>query len=310
MATVAFIGLGNMGAAMAGRMLAAGHTLRVYNRTASRAQPLVQRGALAFATPAEACTGVNAVVLMVADDPASRAVWTGSDGVLRAKLAPGAFAVECSTLSHGWVGELAAQARCRDLRYIDAPVTGLPDSAAAGELSLLVGADERDLAGARPLLAAVSQRIFHFGPVGAGTVYKLMINLLGAVQIASLAEGMAIAERAGLDLRIVAEAIAAGQAASPQVVRNSRRMVEGGHDREVVFTPRLRLKDVDYALALAHSLKIGSPFGALAGRAFRQLCDLGHARDNESAILEGARLQAPETTAVTISPEAAGRAAQ
>jgi 3-hydroxyisobutyrate dehydrogenase len=306
MATVAFIGLGNMGAAMAGRILGAGHALRVYNRTAARTQPLTQRGALAFATPADACAGVDAVISMVADDPASRVVWTGTDGVLSARLAPGALAIECSTLSHGWVGELAAQARYRGLRYIDAPVTGLPDSAAAGELSLLVGADDSDLADASGLFAAFSQRIFHFGPVGAGTVYKLMINLLGAVQIASLAEGMALAERAGLDLRLVADAIAAGQAASPQVVRNCRRMVDGRHDRDVVFTPQLRLKDVDYALRLAHSLRIGSPFGTLAARAFRQLCDLGHAHHNESAILEGARVQAPEVEAITTGPEAAG----
>lgn len=294
MATVAFIGLGNMGVGMAGRILAAGHVLRVCNRTISRADALVQQGALVFATPGDACAGVDAVVSMVADDPASRAVWIGANGILTANLAPGAFAIECSTLSHSWVMQLAAQARNRGLRYIDAPVTGLPDNAAAGQLSLLVGADHADLECARGLLAALSQRIFHFGPVGAGTVYKLMINLLGAVQIASLAEGMAIAERAGLDLRIVAGAIAAGQAASPQVVRNSRRMVEGNHDQDVVFSAQLRLKDVNYALLLARDLGIGSPFGCLAGRAFKQLCDLGHAHDNESAILYGARDQAPQ----------------
>jgi 3-hydroxyisobutyrate dehydrogenase len=108
-----------------------------------------------------------------------------------------------------------------------------------------------------------------------------------------VAEGLAIAERAGLDLRTVADAIAAGQAASPQVVRNSRRMVEGGDDQEIAFTAQLRLKDVKYALLLARSLGVGSPFGSLAGRAFRQLCDLGHAHDNESAILEVARAQKP-----------------
>jgi 3-hydroxyisobutyrate dehydrogenase len=254
----------------------------------------MQQGALVFATPGDACAGVDAVVSMVADDPASRVVWLGANGILTANLAAGALAIECSTLSHGWVMELAAQARNRGLRYIDAPVTGLPDSAAAGELSLLVGADHADLERARELLRALSQRIFHFGPVGAGTVYKLMINLLGAVQIASRAEGMAIAERAGLDLPTVADAIAAGQAASPQVVRNSRRMVEGHHDQDVVFSAQLRLKDVNYALLLARDLGIGSPFGCLAGRAFKQLCDLGHAHDNESAILAGARVQAPQ----------------
>jgi 3-hydroxyisobutyrate dehydrogenase len=291
MATVAFVGLGNMGTAVAGRVLAAGHTLQVYNRTAARAAPLVRQGARVFATAREACAGAGAVISMVADDQASRTVWIGEDGILAADLAPGSLAIECSTLSHDWVKELGARARSRGLRYIDAPVTGLPDTAAAGGLSLLVGADAGDLDAARDILCAFSERIFHFGDVGAGTAYKLIINMLGAVQIASAAEAMAIAERAGLDLRLVADAIASGQAASPQVVRNCRRMVDGDHAQNVVFTPSLRLKDVNYGLRLAGKFHIGSPFGALAGAAFTQLCDLGREHENESAILEVARSQ-------------------
>jgi 3-hydroxyisobutyrate dehydrogenase len=293
MVTVAFLGLGKMGVGMATRVLAAGHTLHVYNRTAGRASALVQRGAHRFSTPGEACAGADAIISMVADDAASRALWCGPDGVLAASPAPGTLAIECSTLSHAWVMELAAQAGSRSLRYIDAPVTGLPDAAAAGDLALLVGADPADLATARELLSAFSQRVIHFGGVGTGTAYKLIINLLGAVQIASVAESMAIAERAGLDLRTVADAIATGQAASPQVVRNSQRMVAGNHNRDIVFTPQLRLKDVRYALELAGQLGIGSPFGSQAETAFRQLYEL-HLQDaNESAILEVARLQPP-----------------
>jgi 3-hydroxyisobutyrate dehydrogenase len=293
MSAVAFLGLGNMGIGMAARLLAAGHTLHLYNRTAARANALVQQGAHLFPTPREACAGVDAIVSMVSDDAASRAIWCNPDGVLAASPRPSALAIECSTLSHAWVIELAAQAKSEGLRYIDAPVTGLPDAAAAGELTLLVGADPADLAAARELLSAFSRRLFHFGGIGTGTAYKLIINLLGAVQIASVAESMAIAERAGLDLRIVADAIAAGQAASPQVVRNSQRMLAGNHQQDVVFTPQLRLKDVRYALELARQLGIGSPFGVQAETAFRQLYDLGLQEANESAVLEVARLQTP-----------------
>lgn len=294
MATAAFIGLGNMGVGMAGRVLAAGHALQIYNRTPSRAESLVRGGARLYASPREACTGADAVISMVADDHASRLLWTGPDGILAADFASGAFAIECSTLSHDWVMELAGRAGRCGLRYIDAPVTGLPDSAAAGKLTLLIGADAGDLRDARGVLDAISERIIHFGKVGAGTAYKLIINMLGAVQIASAAEAMAIAERAGLDLGLVAEAITLGQAASPQVVRNCRRMVEGDHGQNVVFTPLLRLKDVNYALLLAKKFQIGSPFGALAGAAFERLCDLGHAHINESAILDVARARVPE----------------
>jgi 3-hydroxyisobutyrate dehydrogenase len=123
-----------------------------------------------------------------------------------------------------------------------------------------------------------------------------VINMLGAVQIASAAECMAIAERVGLDLEVVADAIATGQAASPQVIRNTRRMADGNHSRDVVFTPQLRLKDVQYGLQLARKFKIGSPFGALAGREYRELCELADAQSNESRIFEVARKQAPAET--------------
>jgi len=291
MARVAFIGLGRMGLGMAQRLLEGGHELRVFNRTAARADALVARGALRYATPREACAGVDGIVSMVADDSASRAIWFEPDGVLAGNLSPGALAIECSTLSYDWVQELGSRAGERGVRYIDAPVTGLPDTAAAGQLTLLVGAKEEHLNAARPLLAAFSSRIIHFGPVGAGTAYKLLVNMLGAVQIASAAETMAIAEKVGLDLGTVADALATGQAASPQVIRNARRIADDDHDEHVVFTPQLRLKDVEYALALSRKFGIGSPFGALAGRAFRELCALGHGRLNESKVIEVARGQ-------------------
>ena len=282
-----------MGLGMAHRLLQAGHDLRIYNRTGSKAAELERVGARRYLTPREACTDVDAVFAMTADDTSSRSVWLGPDGALAARLSPRALAIECSTLSRNWVMELAAQARARNLRYLDAPVTGLPDAAASGTLTLLVGADPAHLELARPLLTVIADRILHFGAVGAGTAYKLIINLIGAVQIASLAEGLALAERAGLNLATVADAITTGQAASPQVVRNARRIVADDHDRDVVFTPVLRLKDVRYALELAQALGMGAPFGRVAAGQLQQLIDLGYSRSNESKIIEVARQERP-----------------
>jgi 3-hydroxyisobutyrate dehydrogenase len=286
MSRIAFLGLGKMGVGMASRLLDAGHELSVYNRTASKADPLAKRGVRLASTPQEACAGASAVVCMVADDAASRQIWLGAQGALASDLQSSALAIECSTLSQGWVMDLAARAGERGFRYIDAPVTGLPDDAAAGALTMLVGALPDDLALATPLLNAVSNRIIRFGAVGAGTAYKLIINMIGAVQIASVAEGMALAQRAGLDLQTVAEAIATGQAASPQVIRNVRRIVDGDHERNVVFTPALRLKDVDYALSLAAALHARAPFGELAAAGLRELCDSGRSTTNESSVYE------------------------
>jgi 3-hydroxyisobutyrate dehydrogenase len=228
---------------------------------------------------------------MVADDAASRAVWLEREGILAANIAKNGFAIECSTLSRDWVADLSTQCNAHGLRYIDAPVTGLPDVAAAGALTLLVGADADDLHSARVILDSLSRRIIRFGPIGAGTAYKLIINMMGAVQIASAAEGLAIAERAGLDLAVVADAIATSQAASPQVIRNTLRMVGEDHDHNIVFTSALRLKDVEYAVRFAHAVGIGSPFGALAEGIYRQLCDMGYAKLNESKVIDVCRSQ-------------------
>ncbi len=292
MPILAFVGLGNMGQGMANRLIDAGYGLNVYNRTAARAEPLVSRGARSFGSPQEACQGVDAVISMVADDAASRAVWLGQDGILVGNLAKDCFAIECSTLSHDWVMELSSACRAQGLRYIDAPVTGLPEAAAAGALTLLVGADADDLRAARGILGVLSRRIIRFGAVGAGTAYKLIINLMGAVQIASAAEGVAIAERAGLDSAAVADAIATSQAASPQVVRNTARMVADDH-RDVVFSAALRLKDVEYAVRFARSLGIGSPFGTLAEKIYRTLCEMGYDQMNESKVIDACRSQRP-----------------
>src|SRR5688572_26508518 len=289
MKRVAFLGLGRMGTAMASRLLERGYDVTVYNRTAKRAEPLVAAGAKLARTPRDACANAEAVIAMTADDVSSKAQWLGDDGALAAKLAPNTLAIECSTLSHDWAVELGRRVAERGLRYIDAPVTGLPEAAAAGELTLLVGAHTADFAAARPLLDALATRVLHFGAVGAGTAYKLAINLIGAVQIASAAEGLALAERAGLDPKLVVEAIATSQAASPQVVRNTRRMIDGEFSRDIVFTPVLRLKDIDYALRLAESLGVETPFGDAAREAFARLVALGASDDHEARIIEVAR---------------------
>ena len=292
MARIAFVGLGRMGRGMAGRLLGAGHDLVVVNRTPGRADDLVARGATRADTPREAVAladGVDAVVVMVSDDEASRSVWLGPDGVLAGDPAPGTLALDCSTLSHGWLLELAEETDRRGLRFLDCPVTGLPDAAAAGQLTLLVGADPDDLAAPQPLLEPMSSAVLHFGPVGTGNAYKLAINLMGAVQIAAAAELLAIAERAGLDLEQVADAVSTSQAASPQVVRNTRRMVATNHHDDVVFSGRLRRKDTAYGVALADGLGVDPAFGRVALARLDELLAAGLGEVNESAVIEVAR---------------------
>jgi 3-hydroxyisobutyrate dehydrogenase len=262
MTKVGFIGLGRMGHGMAGRYLGAGFSVAVWNRSKAKAEDLIARGARWAASPGDAADGADAVVTMVADDDASAAVWLGKDGAA-AKMKTGSLAIECSTVSHQHALDMARDLRGRGLIYIDCPVTGLPQAAAAGKLTLLVGAEPADLVSAKPYLAPIGDVIRHFGMVGTGTVFKLINNLMGAVQIASLAEGVAMAEQAGLDMNLVAEALATGAVASPQVIRHSKRMVARDFSG-ASFTAALRYKDAAYAVKLAESLLADPP---LVGRA-------------------------------------------
>jgi 3-hydroxyisobutyrate dehydrogenase len=260
MAHVAFIGLGRMGHGMAGRYLDAGFTLAVWNRSQAKAADLLARGARWAASPADAADGADAVITMVADDEASHSVWLGKDGAASTARA-GTLAIECSTVSYRHAQGLGRELRGRGLVYIDCPVTGLPDAAASGKLTLLVGAEP------------------------AGTVYKLINNLMGAIQIAGIAEGLAIAEQAGLDMNLVLESVETGVAASPQVLRHSRRMVARNFSG-ATFTAALRHKDAAYAVALAESLLRDAP---LLGRAAVQAYERAKAHapdDDEGKMIE------------------------
>jgi 3-hydroxyisobutyrate dehydrogenase len=284
MTRVAFIGLGKMGHGMAGRYLDAGFAVAVWNRSKAKADDLMARGARWAASPADAAIDADAVVTMVADDEASGRVWLGRDGAA-ATMKAGALAIECSTVSYRHALDLSRELRARDLIYIDSPVTGLPDAAANGKLTLLVGADDADLETARPFLTPISSLVRHFGPVGTGTVYKLINNLMGAIQIAGIAEGLAIAEQAGLDMKLVLEAIETGVAASPQVIRHSRRMAARNF-AGATFTAALRHKDAAYAVALAESLLSRIPIMGRAAVEAYQRAKAVAPDDDEARMIE------------------------
>ncbi len=288
MANIAFLGTGVMGREMASRLIGAGHEVCVYNRTAAKTEPLVAAGARSAPTPAEAACGAEFIISMVGDDAASRRIWLGADGVLAGHPGAGAIAVESSTLSRDWILELDRAVTEAGLGFIDCPVTGGPDGAHEGRLILLVGAAPETLDRARDVFSAYSDRIIHFGGVGQGAAYKVMVNLMGAAQAAALAEGMLAAERAGLDMEKVGEALNCGAVASPMVKGLMERMVSGNHDG-VYFSARWRHKDAVYGLRLGD--EVGQPMEVCrtAAEAFQKALDLGLGEKNESVIIEALR---------------------
>jgi len=288
MTTIAFIGLGIMGAGMAHNLLKAGYQVTVYNRTTDKAQPLIKAGATLAATPAEAASEAEMIIAIVGNDDSSRAVWFGETGILAGQLRPNAIAVESTTLSLGWVQELHQAVSDAGLRFIDSPVTGGRSGAEEGTLTLLVGAEADTLTEARPVLEAYSQRILHFGLPGAGTAYKLVVNLMAAVQNTALAEGLALAAKAGLALDTVVEALTTGAVASPLVQGNAARMVAGDHDF-VSFSAKWIHKDAVYGLRMANEVEQAMPLSAVAAQVYQMALSQGLGEKNMSAVIEAVR---------------------
>ena len=290
MAKVAYIGVGNMGQAKILRLLGAGHSVTAYNRTPEKTRVVRAAGAKIAPTPAAAAEGVDVVMSSVTNDDASRAVWTGANGILAGNPRPGALLAECSTLSHDWVVELAGIVRGRGLRFIDLPVAGRPDAAEAGELRVYAGCSKEELDELRPVLAAFSKKIFHFGPPGAGTAYKLIYNLLGVIQVASLAEAMVQCEAAGIDLKVAAEAFTLGYTGSRHVATHAAVMAEGKRNQPVGFPGRGRLKDSQYGVQFAAKLGRQARVGKAASDVFAQMVEVGMGELNDSELIDALRV--------------------
>jgi 3-hydroxyisobutyrate dehydrogenase len=278
-----------MGRGMAHQLLQAGFDLAVCNRTPAKAQLLVDAGATLAGTPREAAANAEVVVSMVGDDRDSRQVWLGAEGVLAGEVWPDAIAIECTTLSYDWVLELAGTLAAAGLAFIDSPVTGGRQASEAGTLTLLVGAHEKDLARARPVLQAMSREIVHFGPPGAGTAYKLIANLLVGVQSAALAEGLLLAERAGLDIDQVVHCLGDSAAVSPVVKAYAGRMVRSDHGEPIQFLARWMHKDLTYGLALAAAMSQPVPASSVVARVFQMALSRGLGDSNVTAVIEALR---------------------
>lgn len=283
MPAITLLGTGKMGHGIASCLLRSGNTLTVWNRSRDKTTALVERGAAYAETPASAVKDADMVISMLADDLASEQVWFGHNGALN-HMREDTCLIECSTLSLPYVYKLAEFAHQKKLRYIDCPVTGIPAAAEKGELTLLVGAAPDDLAVCEPVLRLFSKAIRYFGPVGKGTCYKLIVNLMGAVQIAALAEAIALADKLGLDREVVTASIETSAAASPQVARYARRMSERCFSETPSFTVALREKDARYALSLADTAGFDPKLGKVAKAWFSAaLSDLAE-RDEASVI--------------------------
>lgn len=287
MASVALLGLGIMGSGIARNLLKHGFPLHVYNRTREKAQPLLAEGAHWADSPRAAAAQAEVVVSVVGDDAASRAVWLGPNGAL-AGAPPSAVIVECSTLSLDWVRELNALAHERSLNFVDAPLGGSKPVAAAGTLTLFVGAEPAVLESVRPVLQAFSSNLIHFGPPGSSITYKLINNMMAAVHLTALGEGIAMAEKAGLNMETVTQAVGTGGVSSP-IVKGKVQNVVARSFGEAHFALRWMHKDLTYALRAADALGVPLPSAASAREIYRMALQRGLADLDWSAVTEVVR---------------------
>lgn len=286
---VTFMGLGLMGSGMAHRLLGAGYSLTVFNRSAEKARPLVDLGARLANTPAEAAADAHVIFSMLADDDASRKVWLGRESALGA--APtGSILVECSTVTPGWIDELDRAARGRNLELVDAPVTGSKTHAAGGQLLFLAGGSPEALERIRPVLEAMSRGIVHLGPIGSGARLKLINNFVCGVQAASLAEALNLIERSGLNVQQALQILAEGAPGSPLFKMLSGRMLE--HAYEPHFALQLMAKDLRYASQEAKRLAQNLATAAAALTVFENAIAGGYGEKDMSSVIEPMRQDA------------------
>ncbi len=283
MKRIAFLGLGIMGAPMARRLLDHGLHVTVWNRNAARAAPLVDAGARLAESPAQAASNAEAVIAMLSDVDASRTVWLGPAGALAA-MQRGTLAIDSSTLTVEWMRELGAAAAARGIGFLDAPVTGSKKQAEEGALNFLVGGAAQDVERARSLFSAMGRGQVHVGPAGSGAMLKLINNFMCGVQVASLAEAIAMAERSGIDAKLAGDVLAAGSPGSPLVKMVVPRMV--ARDYTPNFLVPLMVKDLTYVIDTFRNAGIELADARAARGRSQAAADAGYEHQDIASVVE------------------------
>jgi 3-hydroxyisobutyrate dehydrogenase-like beta-hydroxyacid dehydrogenase len=279
---VGFIGLGNMGSAMATRLLEAGLDVTVYNRSPGKAEALAARGATVAATVAQACAG-DVVITMLANDDALEAVVSGEGGVL-ATLRDGATHVSSSTISAALSKQLTAAHGAAGQQYITATVLGRPEAAAAGKLFVLAAGPAEAVDPLMPVLDALGQRTFRVSDVAAvGNVVKLSANFLLANVIESLGEAVALVSKAGVDRRDYIDIITSTLFSAP-AYETYGGLIAREEFEPAGFAARLGIKDIRLVLAAAEELQVPLPIASLLRDRFLTLLATGGGDLDWSAI--------------------------
>jgi 3-hydroxyisobutyrate dehydrogenase len=278
--SIAFAGIGLMGLPMTRRLLAAGYPLTVWNRSPEKCAPLVAAGARQVGTPAELCVEADILMLCLADTRVVRKVVFGEGGIVEGAR-PGQLLVDFSSLEPAATREMAAELEARTgMRWMDAPVSGGTPGAEAGTLAIMAGGHEDDVERVRPILAHLGQRLTRMGAVGAGQVTKVCNQMIVACNALVIAEVVALAEKAGVDARLIAPALAGGFADSRPL-----QMAES-HFEPIKWHVRTLLKDLDTAVRLSREHDSATPLSGLAAQLMRLHGSQGNLERDPATLVE------------------------
>ncbi|MEM6827541.1 MAG: NAD(P)-dependent oxidoreductase [Pseudomonadota bacterium] len=285
---VAFIGLGVMGGPMAGHLARAGHSVVAFNRSPERAQKWralweAEGLPVAFAaSPAEAASNADIVMICVGNDEDLASVTTAENGVLTT-LGAGALLIDHTTTSADMARKLGSVCESKGVEFVDAPVSGGQAGAENGQLAIMCGGAEAAMARAEPVMKAYAKAIVHVGPVGAGQTAKMANQMCIAGVLGGLSEAIRLAQGAGLDLEKTYEAISGGAAQSWQMDNRWETMTADTFD--FGFAIDWMRKDLRYALDEADRLGLSSPITALVDQFYSEVQAAGGGRSDTSALI-------------------------
>ena len=287
MAKLAFLGLGVMGYPMAGHLQKAGHTVTVYNRTATKAQSWAEEhGGATAATPREAATGADFVMSCVGNDDDLRSVCLGEDGAF-AGMSSGSVFVDRTTVSAKVTRELYAAADAKQISFVDAPISGGQAGAENGALSVMCGGDEGAYARAEPIIAAYAKICRRLGDSGAGQLTKMCNQIAIAGLVQGLSEALHMAEKSGLDGRDVVEVISQGAAGSWQMANRYETMLDDHFEHG--FAVDWMRKDLGICLATADETGASLPVTALVDQFYKDVQKMGGGRWDTSSLFKRLR---------------------
>jgi 3-hydroxyisobutyrate dehydrogenase-like beta-hydroxyacid dehydrogenase len=289
MKTISYLGLGTMGSGMASNLLEAGYKLTVWNRSAEKCEPFARKGVRVAATPADAVHDVDLIMYSLSNDRAVEEVVFGAKGILSG-ITEGQIAMDMSTvLPATSLREQEAYTK-QGVDFLDAPVFGSKQESADAKLWIMAAGNKAIFEKVKPVLDHLGQTVHYLGKNGNAVVMKLVGNLIVALELEALAEGLVLAQKAGLDLNTVMEVVKVADFRSPLLVSNGQNILK--RDFSTSFALELMLKDAGLIEKFAKSLRSPIPALRVVGKNLESAIALGFGKENASAVIKALEKEA------------------